>query len=161
MSKKNRKIDDRQMNIFAFLRPEVPPQPGSMNISMRLRQEISAGIKHSGMDRIDICAAIYRLTGIEVSKSTLDGWSAESRCITNECVDMNGNKRWGIPAEVLAAFCFVTGYWEPLHTVVEAGQYKALKGKDVARARLGLLKEEIAKKQKEQKELEKALVESD
>lgn len=161
MSKKNIKIDDRQMNIFAFLKPDISPQPGSMNISMRLRQSISAGIKHSGKDRIDICAGIYKLTNIEVSKSTLDSWSAESRCISNDCLDMNGNKRWGIPAEVLAAFCFVADYWEPLHIVVEAGHHKALKGKDVVRARMGLLKEEIAKKNIELKDLEKALLKAE
>lgn len=157
---KNKKTDDRQMSIFAYLKPEAPPQPGSMNISMALRQSISEGIKHSNMDRIDICSAIYKLTGLEVSKSSLDNWSAESRCFSNDCIDTNGNKRWGIPAEVLSAFCFVTGYWEPLYIVVEAGQHKALKGKDIVRARIGLLKEEISKKQKEQRELEKALLES-
>ncbi len=161
MKKTNKSIDDKQMDIFALLKPSEPPAPGSMNISMRLRQSISAGIKHSGMDRIDICAGIYKLTGIEVSKSTLDGWSAESRCINGDCIDTNSNKRWGIPAEVLAAFCQVTGWWEPLHIVVEAGQHKALKGKDIVRARLGLLKEEMGKLQKEHKELEKRLVEAE
>lgn len=161
MSKVKRKIDDRQMNIFAFLKPEAPPEPGSMNISLQLRQAISEGIRHSGMDRIDICAGIYKLTGIEVSKSTLDGWSAESRCISSDCIDTNGNKRWGIPAEVLAAFCVVTDYWKPLYIVVESGQHKALKGKDVVRAELGLLKEEQVRLQRRQKELEKALVDAD
>ncbi len=161
MSKKKTPIDARQMNIFTLLKPETPPQPGSMNISMQLRQSISAGIKHSGKDRIEICMDIYRLTGIEVSKSSLDGWSAESRCMTSDCIDMNGNKRWGIPAEVLAAFCVSTAYWEPLYIVVESGNHKALKGKDVVRARLGLIKEEKVRLQREEKELEKALLQAE
>lgn len=161
MSKNKDKTDGRQLNIFAFLKPDVTPAPGTMNISLRLRQSISAGIKESGKDRIEVCLEIYKLTGIEVSKSTLDGWSAESRCISSDCIDPNGNKRWGIPAEILAAFCYVTNYWEPLHIVVEAGQHKALKGKDVVRARVGLLKEEIAKKTKEMKDMEKALVDDE
>lgn len=161
MSKKKAALDERQMDIFALLKPSGPPQPGSMNISMALRQSISNAIRKSGKDRVEICMDIYRLTGIEVSKSTLDGWSAESRCITSDCIDTNGNKRWGIPAEVLTAFCVSTGSWEPLHIVVESGQHKALKGKEVVHARIGLLKEEMARIAREQKELEKALLETE
>lgn len=161
MSKKNKPIDGRQMDIFAYLRPEEPPTEGSMNITVQLRQSISKGIKHSGLDRIDICTGIYKLTGIEVSKSTLDSWSAESRAINGDGIDNNGNKRWGIPAEVLTAFCYVTDWWEPLHIVVETGPYKALKGRDVVRARLGQLKEEITKKTNEARELEKKLAQTE
>lgn len=160
MSKTKKQIDDRQMSIFAYLKPESAPAEGSMNVSVRLRQAVSKAIKASGMDRIDICAGIYKLTGIEVAKSSLDGWSAESRDISSDTIDHNGNKRWGMPAEVLAAFCQVTGSWEPLHIVVEAGNFKALKGKDVVHARMGQLQEEIKKKTQELKDLEKRIVES-
>lgn len=157
MAKKKQTKDTRQMSIFAYLQPESRPEPGSLDISMRLRQAVSSAIKESGKERIDICAEIYKLTGIEVSKSTLDNWSAESRCITNDCIDYNGNKRWGIPAEICPALCFVTGCWEPLFIQAEAGKFKALKGRDVVHARMGLLKEEIAKKQRELKEIERRL----
>lgn len=150
-----------QVSLFSLLEPETPPSPGSMDISMKLRHAISNAIKKSGKDRIDICAEIYKLSGKEVPKSTLDGWSAESRDLSNDGLDFNGNKRWGISADVLAAFCCVTGDWEALFIVVEACNYKALKGKDVVRARIGLLKEEITKKNQELKGLEKALVESE
>lgn len=159
MSKAKRKIDDTQMSIFTYLKPETPPAPGSMNISIRIRQAVSNAIRKSGKDRIDICAEIYKLTGIEVSKSTLDGWSAESRDRSSDNVDYNGNKRWGMPAEIVPAFCQVTDDWETLFITVEAGNYKALKGKDVVRAKVGLLREKISKDTQELKELEKALVE--
>jgi hypothetical protein len=161
MSKKQKKIDETQVSFFSLLEPEAPPQPGSMDISMRLRHAISNAIKKCGKDRIDICAEIYKLSGKEVPKSTLDNWSAESRDLSNDVLDFNGNKRWGISADVLAAFCCVTGDWEALFIIVEACNYKALKGKDVVRARIGLLKEEITKKNQELKGLEKALVESE
>jgi hypothetical protein len=161
MSKKRTIIDERQASFFSFLEPEATPQPGSMDVSMPLRHVISNAIKKSGKDRIDICAEIYKLSGKEVPKSTLDGWSAESRDLSNDGLDFNGNKRWGISADVLAAFCCVTGDWEALFIIVEACNYKALKGKDVVRARIGLLKEEITKKNQELKGLEKALVESE
>jgi len=154
-------INDTQVSFFSLLEPEATPQPGSMDISLRLRHAISNAIKKCGKDRIDICAEIYKLSGKEVPKSTLDGWSAESRDLSNDALDFNGNKRWGISADVLAAFCCVTGDWETLFIIVEACNYKALKGKDVVRARIGLLKEEITKKNQELKGLEKALVESE
>lgn len=160
MSKLKKKNDNGQLNLFELLKPETPPPPGSMDISMRLRHAVSNAIKKSGKDRIDICAEIYKLSGREVPKSTLDGWSAESRDLSNDGIDFNGNKRWGIPAEVVPAFCFVTGDWEVLFIQAEAGNFKALKGKDVVRARIGLLKEEITKKSHELKDLEKALLES-
>jgi len=160
MSKARKQIDVNQVNLFSFLEPEAPPQPGSMAIGMRMRHAASNAIKKSGKDRIDICAEIYKLTGIEVSKSTLDGWTAESRDLSNDGIDFNGNKRWGMPGEIVPAFCFSTGDWECLFIQVEAGNYKALKGKDVVRARIGLLKEEITKKSQELKGLEKALVEA-
>lgn len=132
-----------------------------MNISIRLRQAVSNSIKESGKDRIDICGAIYKLIGVEVPKSSLDGWSAESRDRANGCVDYSGNKRWGMPAEVVPAFCHVTGDWTLLRILAEAGNFKALKGKEVVHARMGLLKEEIKRKEREYKDLEKALTKAD
>ena len=159
MSKKRQVIDKGQGELLLYLQPDTPPAPGSVNISLRIRHAISSAIKKSGKDRIDICADIYRLSGIEVSKATLDKWSAESTDIASDHVDNNGNKRWGIPGEIIPAFCISTNNYEVLYIVTEAGNHKALKGKDVVRARMGLLKEEIAKKQQEYKELEKAMVE--
>lgn len=161
MSKLKKKNDNGQLNLFELLKPETPPPPGSMDISMRLRHAVSNAIKKSGKDRIDICAEIYKLSGKEVPKSTLDGWSAESRDLSNDGLDFNGNKRWGMSGDVIPAFCAVTGDMEVLFILVEACNYKALKGKDVVRARIGLLKEEITKKSQELKSLEKALVETE
>jgi hypothetical protein len=158
MSKYKKPIDEKQISLFTYLEPETPPLPGSMNVSMRLRHAVSNAIKNSGKDRIDICAEIFKLSGIEVPKSTLDGWSAESRDLSNDGIDFNGNKRWGISGDVVPAFCASTGDWETLFIQVDACNYKALKGKDVVRARIGLLKEEITKKTQELKNLEKALV---
>ena len=158
MSNKRKRFDEGQMSIFAWLRPEEALAARSLNISVRARQAISNAIKKSGKDRIDICADIYKLAGLEVSKGTLDGWSAESR--DRAGIDNNGNRRWGMSVDVIAAFCQTTGDFELLFILAEACNYKALKGKDVVRARLGLLKEEITKKSHELKNLEKALLEA-
>ncbi len=159
MSKRKLIIDKNQMGLFEYLKPQAPPAPGSVNVSLRIRQAVSQAIKRSGRDRIDICAELYKLTGTEVSKASLDKWSAESGDISSDHIDNNGNKRWGIPGEIVPAFCLVTNDYEVLYIITEAGNHKALRGKDVVRARAGLLKEEITKKQHELKELEKALLE--
>ena len=161
MSKIRKPIDEKQISLFSYLEPETPPSPGSMDVSMRLRHAVSNAINKSGKDRIDICAEIYKLSGKEVPKSTLDGWSAESRDLSNDSIDFNGNKRWGISGDVIPAFCTVTGDMEVLFILVESCNYKALKGKDVVRARMGLLREEIAKNTLELKVLEKKLIEAE
>lgn len=158
MSNIKQKIDERQMTIWECLKPEIPPAPGSMDIGMRIRQAISHSIKKSGKDRIDICAEIYKLTGKEVPKSSLDSWSAEGRDLSSESIDNNGNKRWGIPAELIPAFCQVTGDWGCLFILADAGHFKAMKGKEVIHAKMGQLKERISKDQQALKELEKALM---
>lgn len=161
MSKTRKQTDEKQINLFSFLQPETPPAPGSLNISMRQRHAVSNAISKSGKSRIDICAEIYKLTDIEVPLSTLNGWSAESRDLSNDGIDFNGNKRWGMSGDIIPAFCVVTNDYEVLFLQVEACKYKALKGKDVVRARIGLLKEEITKKGLELKELEKALLKTE
>lgn len=161
MSKKVKLIDASQLSIFEYLKPETPPPSGSLDVSIRIRHAISHAIRKSGKDRIDICAEIYKLSGKEVSKSTLDNWSAESRDLSSDLIDHNGNKRWGMSVDILSAFCHATGDFEALFILVDACNYKALKGKDVVRARMGLLKEEIAKKGHELKELEKKLLETE
>ena len=94
------------------------------------------------------------MTGVQTCALPI---SAESRSRSSESLDYNNNKRWGIPAEILPAFCYVTSNWEVLYIVAEAAHHKALKGKDVVRARIGEIKELITKKTREMKDLEKAL----
>lgn len=157
MSKSKSKIDGRQLNYLAYVSDEKP-EAGSMNLDIRIRHAVSNAIKVSGKDRIDICAEMYKLTGIEVSKATLDSWSAESRSRASESLDYNGNKRWGIPGEMIAAFCYVTNDWEIQNIIAEAGRHKVLEGKDVLRARVGELRESIAYKKGEIREIEKVLL---
>ena len=158
MSKPQRRADDPQMDLFALLGPDHAPAPGSMSIGLALRQAISEAIRESGLERIDLCARLYKLTGVEVSKSTLDSWSAESRDKSSDAIDLNGNKRWGIPAEMIPALCLATESYALLSLIAEACQHKALKGKDVVRARLGRINEEMKKMSAEKKRLESALV---
>ncbi len=167
MPNKRKKIahNTQQLTIFSYLKKQSPPEPYSMNIDIPLRQAVSEAIRLSGKSRIDICTEIYKLTGVEVSIHSLNSWSAESRSKTSDdngfdCMGPGTARRWGMPAEVLVAFCQVTGCWQPLFIVVESGNSKALKGKDIVRAELGRLQEEQKLIGREIKELEKALVEA-
>jgi len=76
----------------------------------------------------------------------------------SQAIKNSGNKRWGMPGELFPAFCEVTGDWELLFIIAEAGHYKAMKGREVIHAKMGQLKERIAKDQMELKDLEKALM---
>jgi hypothetical protein len=101
-SKKRKKFDDpNQMTIAAYLQPETPPEPYSMNIDVQLRHAVKKGVQvflanNPDKEEIDICTGIYKLTGIEVPLSTLNNWTFPSRAKSSENIDNNGNKRWGI-----------------------------------------------------------------
>lgn len=160
-SKRGRRIDDEQLDLFTWLGSTDPPSNGSLNIGLPLRQALSEAIRTSGLERIDLCVALYKFTGVEVSKATLDSWSAESRDKSLDGIDLNGNRRWGIPAEMIPAFCAVTGSHELLALIATACRHKALKGKDVVRARLGRINEEMRRMAVEKKQLERALLNAD
>ncbi len=160
-SKRGRRADDEQPDLFAWLGEPGPPSDGSLNIGIALRQALSEAIRLSGIERIDLCAQLYKLTGVEVSKATLDAWSAESRDKSSEGIDPNGNKRWGIPAEIIPALCIATNSFALLALIAEACQHKALKGKDVVRARLGRINEDMRRMAVEKKRLEQVLVLTD
>lgn len=161
MSKKHKQLDDRQLSILEHMRPAEPPKPGSMNISAQVRMLVGEAIHRSGKKIELICAEMYSLSGLEVSVSTLRKWSAPSTDPSSDCRDENGNKRWSIPLEVMPVFCEVTGCDDLLFLMNESRHYKALKGKELVHARMGLLKEEIGKKHEELKGLEKALLQSE
>jgi len=159
-SKRGRRADDEQLDLFAWLGSTDPPPSGSLNIGLALRQALSEAIRQCGAERIDLCAQIYRLTGVEVAKSTLDSWSAEGRDKSSDGVDMNGNKRWGLPAEMLPAVCAVTGSFDLLALIAEACRHKALRGADVVRVRLGRVNEDLRRLAVEKKRLEQALLQT-
>jgi hypothetical protein len=161
MSNHKPKNDGAQLGLFAVhLQPKTPPGPGSMNISARLRMAVSDAIHNSGKKIEDICVEIYKLTGEEVSFHSMRKWAEPSTNLTSQCEDYNGNKRFGIPAEIAPAFCQVTGAWEVLFIQAEAGHFKALKGKEVIHARVGHLREEKSRIDHELKDLEKALIDT-
>ena len=103
-------------------------------VSMRFREALSEAIKNSSYSREQIVAMIFGMTGVKISKHILDSMTAPSK------------KDYRFPAEILPAFCFITGDFEPLRILVETAGFEMI-GEDEARvlkiARLEERKREI------------------
>ncbi|MCX7563445.1 hypothetical protein OS176_07820 [Xanthomonadaceae bacterium XH05] len=68
-------------DLFAIPRP-ASAEPGAMDyrrVVSALVAEMLAGAAASGMDRYEVASRASRLTGKDVSKAMLDGYTAESR----------------------------------------------------------------------------------
>lgn len=104
---------------------KAAPQPGSMNISSRLRSELSEGLRRSGLSRYEVAGRMSELVDTEITKSQLDSWTAESK------------EYHRFPAEYLAAFCYVTGYKEPLRLMARLIQCHLLESEEALLAELG------------------------
>ncbi|HEY6872917.1 MAG TPA: hypothetical protein VI298_09355 [Geobacteraceae bacterium] len=86
--------DPRQLTLnelFELPRP-VEPTPASLDYSRELRHVLSEALKKSKKSRFEICACMSELVGHEISKSTLDAMTAESR------------EGWRFPFEWAVAF---------------------------------------------------------
>ena len=138
-----------QMSIFDHVREYeaqryMGPQPGSFNIANQLRGEISEGLRQSGTSRFEVAARMSELCGVEITKSQLDSWTAESK------------EYHRFPAEYLPAFCHVTGYVEPLRVMAQMVRCYLLESKDALMAELGKIdqtKRELSKREKAVRDL--------
>ena len=99
-----------QLNFFDLLRDLRPKNSGfsSFNIDLLLRETISQAIKESPLSRFQIAARMSEILGLEVSKSMIDSWTAESR---------EGINRF--PACYLPAFCQTIASIEPLKVLAD------------------------------------------
>jgi len=99
-----------QLNFFDLLKDLRPKNGGfaSFNIDLLLRETIAQAIKESPLSRFQIAARMSEILGLEVSKSMIDSWTAESR---------EGINRF--PACYLPAFCQTVGSFEPLRALAD------------------------------------------
>lgn len=138
-----------QLSLFDYIKEgeaqkEMEPQPGSMNISIQLRAELSEGLRQSGLSRFEAAARMSELVGVEITKSQLDSWTAESK------------EYHRFPAEYLPAFCQVTGHKEPLKVMARMIQCYLLESEDALMAELGKIdqaKKDLTKKEKAVRDL--------
>lgn len=140
---------DGQISIFDLIREDEAqrycrPAPGSFNLACQLREEISLGLKQCPMSRFEVAARMSELVGVEITKSQLDSWTAESK------------EYHRFPAEYLPAFCYVTGYKEPLRVMARPVQCYLLESEEALLAELGRIdqvKRDLTRREKTVREM--------
>ena len=136
-------IDKAQLDLLDALEGRV--EAGSMALEARLKASLSEGIRQSGLSRYDVAARISERIGWDLTKSMLDAYTAES------------HEAHRVPAEILPAFCVVTGYWRPLHLLAEAGGGRFLESEHAGYAEMARLDLRIKALQQARKALEKRM----
>lgn len=130
MSKRKQIIDTKQISLFDVLqriqddREVEPTAEGEMNIAENLRLSLVRAIKNCSLSRHQIAGELSHLLGCEVTKTTIDTWTAESK------------EQHRIPAEYLPAFCAATGDLEPIRILAECGGMFAMPGREALRAEI-------------------------
>ena len=152
MPKRKTKIDIRQMSLFDVIKEcsaRAPEQAkeGELDIANTLRLALVEAIKQCPLSRHQIAGEMSHLLGVEVTKSTIDTWTAESK------------ERHRIPAEYLPAFCRATGNREPIRLLAERGDMFAMPGPEALRAEIQRLNEEESKARAEKRKRMKFLEE--
>jgi len=131
-----------QLNFLDILKDLRPKNTefSSLNIDLLLRETISQAIKESLLSRFQIAAKISELLGVEVSKTMIDSWTAESR---------EGLNRF--PAAYLPAFCHVVGSIEPLKVLADLVGCFVIQGQEallIEQSKINLQKEKLAEKER-------------
>ena len=118
----------------------------SFNIDLRLRDAISQAIKDCPHSRFQIAAKMSELLGVEITKSMIDSWTAESR---------EGLYRF--PACYLPALCHVVGNLEPVRIMADLLGVYVIQGEEAILTELGRIKEQKKKIAVREKALETVL----
>lgn len=144
MSKRKKKIDKRQMSLFDVLKEVAASSPapspeGELDVANKLRVTLITAIRQCSLSRHQIAGEMSHLLGHEVSKTTIDSWTAESK------------ERNRIPAEYLPAFCRVTGDREPIRLLAEHGDMFAMPGPEALRAEIQKFTEQESKARAEKR----------
>ncbi len=98
-----------QLALFELLkdlRPKI--EISVLNIDLLFRTTLAKAIKESSLSRIQIAAKMSEALDIEITKTMLDSWTAESREGTNR-----------FPACYLPIFCHVVGSVEPMKVLAD------------------------------------------
>ncbi|HNR12628.1 MAG TPA: hypothetical protein PKM59_04845 [Thermodesulfobacteriota bacterium] len=144
MSKNGKFLDQRQKSIFDFIREQSvarPPASGDLNIHIQLKNALSEALRKSSYSRFQVAARMSELLGIEVTKTTLDTWTAESK------------ESHRFPAEYLPAFCEAVGNSDVLELIVLKARGFLFKDADVLRAEIQKVDEKIRKLQADKRRM--------
>ncbi len=148
MSKRQKRLDKAdhsQLDLFAVIErlsqdaKSLSTKAGAFNMDARVRALLSDALKRCPQSREVVAGKMSELTAMEITKSQLDSWSAESK----------ENHRF--PFVYAAAFCEATGDVEILRLVAEMTGCYLLKGEDALFTELGRIekmKEDLVKKER-------------
>jgi hypothetical protein len=149
MSNSKRKIDAREINfldaLFGSPSDTVELATGSKNVSCELRKVITRAIKVSGKSRHQIAGTMSDLLDIEITKSMLDSWTADSK---------EGHR---FPAAYLPAFCLATDNTATLELLCMATQGRYIKTEDQLRLELGQIQAARLQLQEREREIKQNL----
>lgn len=122
-----------QLSFFDLLKDLRPKTAefSSFNIDLLLRETIALAIKESPLSRFQIAAKMSEALGVEVSKTMIDSWTAESR---------EGINRF--PACYLPAFCHVVESIEPLRVLADLVGSVVVQGEDALHMELSKVEAE-------------------
>ena len=122
-----------QLSFLDFLKELRPKNTefSSLNVDLRLREVVGQAIKESPLSRFQIAARMSESLGLEVSKTMIDSWTAESR---------EGINRF--PACYLPAFCHVVESIEPLRVLADLVGSVVVQGEDALHMELSKVEAE-------------------
>src|SRR4030042_5796720 len=125
-----------QLTLLDLLKDLRPKNNGfaSFNIDLQLREAISQAIKDCPHSRFQIAAKMSELLGVEITKSMIDSWTAESR---------EGLYRF--PACYLPALCHVVGSLEPVRIMADLLGGYVIQGEGAGLTGLGRVKDQKRK----------------
>jgi hypothetical protein len=118
------------LDLLKDLRPKTGDS-ASFNIDLQLREAISRAIKDCPHSRYHVAAKMSELLGIEITKSMLDSWTADSK---------EGIYRF--PACYLPAFCKALGNIEPLRIMADLLGVYVIEGEDALLTQLGKIRDQ-------------------
>lgn len=126
--------DDRQLTLDGLAGSRTPtPAPGSLDFDRELRLALNRALKETPKDRFDVAAEMSRLTGEEISKTTIDSWTGASRT------------SWNMPAKHLPAFIQATGAHWLLDQIATKVGCKVLAGDEIVAAKMAQIDIELAR----------------
>ncbi len=116
------------------------------SIDVLLRTTIGKAIKDSNLSRIQIAAKMTEALDVEITKTMLDSWTAESREGVNR-----------LPACYVPAFCSAVGSIEPLRIQADPVGVYVVENEEALLIKLAKIREQKKKLSEEERILEKTL----
>ncbi len=136
MSKKSKKIDDKQLTIFDYLNrakaeaaESAQPKGGAFFCTDRLRESLRSAIKGAPLSVHQIAGEMSHLLNETITAEQIYSWTRHSDAA-------GGRNGRHIPAQYLPAFCHVTQDNSPLVIMGELVGLFVLPGPDALRAEI-------------------------